>query len=89
VRVELEGWVNGPIEAANRVSGSLEDFCLLVTNRRRRQDLDLVATGPVAEKWLGIAQVFPESLGAVCVRADERGHSRNSRVSVRRDDSSC
>jgi hypothetical protein len=34
------------------------DFCLLVTQRRHRDDPDLVATGPDADRWLDIAQAF-------------------------------
>ncbi|MGI5146151.1 TIGR03084 family metal-binding protein [Plantactinospora sp. CA-294935] len=63
VRVELTGpdgesWRFGPADAADRVSGPALDFCLLVTQRRHHADLALVAVGPVATEWLGIAQVF-------------------------------
>lgn len=63
VRVELAGpdgdlWVFGPADAENRLVGPALDFCLLVTRRRHRADLALVATGPVAEAWLEVAQVF-------------------------------
>lgn len=62
-RVELtspsgEMWAFGPEDAAQSVRGSAYDFCLLVTQRRHRDDLDLVATGPDADRWLDIAQVF-------------------------------
>jgi uncharacterized protein (TIGR03084 family) len=62
-RVELtspsgETWAFGPEDAAQSVRGSAYDFCLLVTQRRHRDDLDLVATGPDADRWLDIAQVF-------------------------------
>lgn len=62
-RVELsapggERWVWGPQEAAQRVSGSALDFCFLVTQRRPRAALDIVAVGPDAERWLTIAQAF-------------------------------
>jgi uncharacterized protein (TIGR03084 family) len=62
-RVELtspsgETWAYGPEDAAQSVRGSAYDFCLLVTQRRHRDDLDLVATGPDADRWLDIAQVF-------------------------------
>ncbi len=62
-RVELtapdgEAWVWGPEDAAQRVRGSALDFCYLVTQRRPRAQLDVVAEGPDAEKWLGIAQAF-------------------------------
>lgn len=51
-------WVFGPADAVNVVSGPALDFCLLVTQRRHRADLALVATGPVAEEWLDLAQAF-------------------------------
>ncbi|MDY7090533.1 MAG: wyosine base formation domain-containing protein, partial [Actinomycetota bacterium] len=34
------------------------DFCLLVTRRRHRDDLALVARGAEADRWLGIAQAY-------------------------------
>jgi uncharacterized protein (TIGR03084 family) len=62
-RVELvapsgELWTWGPDVAQQRVTGSSYDFCLRVTQRRHRDDLDLVATGPDANRWLDIAQAF-------------------------------
>jgi uncharacterized protein (TIGR03084 family) len=51
-------WSWGPDVAAQRVTGSAEDFCMLVTQRRPRADLDVAAVGAEAEKWLGIAQAF-------------------------------
>lgn len=48
----------GDAHADQRVSGSLQDFCLLVTQRVHREDTDLVAEGEDAEKWLQIAQAF-------------------------------
>jgi uncharacterized protein (TIGR03084 family) len=62
-RVELTSpsgatWAYGPEDAAQSVRGSAYDFCLLVTQRRHRDDLDLVATGPDADRWLDIAQAF-------------------------------
>lgn len=51
-------WSWGPPDAADVVAGPALDFCLLVTQRRHRADLALVATGPVAEEWLGLAQAF-------------------------------
>ncbi|MEU4336470.1 TIGR03084 family metal-binding protein [Micromonospora lupini] len=63
VRVELtetggETWTWGPADAADRLTGPLLDFCLLVTRRRHRADLALLATGPVADEWLDVAQAF-------------------------------
>ena len=57
-------WGFGPADAKNKVSGPAVDFCLLVTRRRHRDDLDLVATGEEAERWLGIAQAYRGPAGA-------------------------
>ena len=62
-RVELIGpsgdvWTWGPDGALQRVSGPALDFCLLVTQRRHRDDLALVAEGADADHWLDIAQAF-------------------------------
>jgi uncharacterized protein (TIGR03084 family) len=62
-RVELHApdgtaWSWGPADAAQRVTGSAEDFCMLVTQRRPRAELDVTAVGPDAEHWLTIAQAF-------------------------------
>jgi uncharacterized protein (TIGR03084 family) len=69
-RVELTGpdgavWAFGPEEAKQRVSGPALDFCLLVTRRRHRADLTLVAVGADAGQWLDIAQAYvgPPSAG--------------------------
>ncbi len=51
-------WAWGPEDATQRVTGSAEDFCALVTQRRPRGELDVVADGPDAERWLEIAQAF-------------------------------
>ncbi|MBW0114976.1 TIGR03084 family metal-binding protein [Pseudonocardia abyssalis] len=63
VRVELtapsgQTWEWGPEDAADRVTGPALDFCLLVTQRRHRDDTALRITGPVATEWLTIAQAF-------------------------------
>jgi uncharacterized protein (TIGR03084 family) len=68
-RVELtapsgEVWEWGPGDAAQTVTGSAYDFCLRVTQRRHRDDLDLVATGPDADRWLDLAQAFAGPPGA-------------------------
>jgi uncharacterized protein (TIGR03084 family) len=59
-----EVWVYGPADSANVVSGPALDFCLLVTQRRHRADLALVATGPIAQEWLDVAQAFAGPAGA-------------------------
>jgi uncharacterized protein (TIGR03084 family) len=62
-RVELaapdgQQWTWGPEDAGQRVTGPALDFCLLVTQRRHRDDLALRADGPDADRWLDIAQAF-------------------------------
>jgi enediyne biosynthesis protein E11 len=62
-RVELSApggavWSWGPEDAAQGVSGPAVDFCLLVTQRRHRDDLRLVVRGPDANRWLSIAQAY-------------------------------
>ena len=69
VRVELaapagDTWVFGPDDATEVVRGSAVDFCLVVTQRRHRDDTDLVAEGDVADQWLSIAQAFAGPPGA-------------------------
>ena len=44
--------------AADSVTGSALDFCLVVTQRRHLADTDLVVRGPLAEEWMSIAQAF-------------------------------
>ena len=56
-------WSWGPEDAAQTVTGSAWDFCLLVTQRVHRDDTDLVATGADAEQWLTIAQAFAGPAG--------------------------
>jgi uncharacterized protein (TIGR03084 family) len=68
-RVELRGpggdtWSWGPPDAAQQVTGSAEDFCFLVTQRRPLSNLDISAHGPDAQRWLGIAQAFAGPPGA-------------------------
>ena len=51
-------WDWGPEDAPQRVTGSAEDFCLLVTQRRSPSTLDVTAEGEDAKRWLTIAQAF-------------------------------
>ena len=44
--------------AAHDVTGSAEDFCFLVTQRRALSALDVTAVGEDAQRWLEIAQAF-------------------------------
>jgi uncharacterized protein (TIGR03084 family) len=76
-RVELTApsgtvWTWGPAEAAQRVSGPALDFCLLVTQRCNRADLQLVASGPQADRWLDIAQAFAGPPGSGRTPQDAR-----------------
>ncbi len=68
-RVELVApdggrWSWGPEDAVQRVTGSAEDFCALVTRRRPLAALDVAADGADAQRWLGIAQAFAGPPGA-------------------------
>jgi uncharacterized protein (TIGR03084 family) len=63
VRVELSApggttWTWGPPGAADSVTGTASDFCLVVTQRRHVADTSLRTAGPVAGQWLAIAQAF-------------------------------
>ena len=69
VRVELAGdhgelWEWGDADAADRVTGSAVDFCLVVTQRRHVDDTSLVRIGPVATEWMTIAQAFAGGAGS-------------------------
>jgi uncharacterized protein (TIGR03084 family) len=69
LRVEVksrsgEVWTWGPEDTSNVVRGSALDLALVVTQRRPRDDTDLVAEGAVADEWLSIAQAFAGPAGA-------------------------
>lgn len=53
-----ELWAFGPEDAEQRITGPAVDFCLLVTRRRHRDDLAVVAEGRDADAWLDIAQAY-------------------------------
>jgi uncharacterized protein (TIGR03084 family) len=68
IRVELAGpdgqsWTWGPADAADRVTGDALDFCLVVTQRRHRDDTRLEVRGLTATQWIGIAQAFAGAAG--------------------------
>lgn len=76
-RVELTGpagdlWTWGDAAAANRISGPALDFCLLVTQRRHPDDLNLAVAGDDARRWVPIAQAFAGLPGSGRVRSDAR-----------------
>lgn len=54
----------GPEQADDLVQGSALDFCLVVTQRRHLDDVDLRVEGPVARAWMPIAQAFAGPPGA-------------------------
>ncbi len=58
-----EVWSYGPPDAEQRITGPALDFCLLVTQRAHRGDLDLTAVGADADRWLDIAQAFAGPAG--------------------------
>src|SRR6266550_9381758 len=51
-------WQRGPADATQQVTGPPITFCLLVGKRRPHQDLDIVASGAYAERWLDIAEAY-------------------------------
>jgi uncharacterized protein (TIGR03084 family) len=63
VRVELTApsgalWTWGSEEAAEKITGPAEDFCLVVAQRRHLADTALEAVGSVAYDWMMKAQCF-------------------------------
>lgn len=64
-------WEIGSRSADQSMCGSAYDFCLLVTQRRHRADLGLIADGADADRWLDIAQAFAGPAGAGRGSADE------------------
>ncbi|HEX5406013.1 MAG TPA: TIGR03084 family metal-binding protein [Pseudonocardiaceae bacterium] len=68
IRVDLAGpdgdiWSWGPVDAVDRVTGTAMDFCLVVTQRRHRDDTALAVTGDTALAWIAIAQAFAGPAG--------------------------
>ena len=69
VRVELRGpdgdlWTWGGAASTDRIEGDALEFCLLVTQRRHRDDTALRVTGAGAHEWAGFAQAFAGGPGA-------------------------
>lgn len=69
VHVELTGpsgetWTWGDPDGGDRISGTALDWCLLVTQRRHLDDLNLEIRGDAAAQWAGIAQSFAGPAGA-------------------------
>jgi uncharacterized protein (TIGR03084 family) len=68
-RVELTGpsgdrWTWGPADASQSVTGDGYGFALLAIRRRHRDDVDVRAHGPDADRWLDIIQAFAGPPGA-------------------------
>ena len=53
-----ETWAWGPDDAADRVAGPADDFCLVVTQRRHVDDTRLTVNGERARDWMIKAQAF-------------------------------
>jgi uncharacterized protein (TIGR03084 family) len=51
-------WNFGDEEAAQSISGSAEDFCLVITQRSHVDNTKLVIEGAAAREWMLIAQAF-------------------------------
>ncbi len=65
VRVELTGpsgdiWAWGPDDAADRVTATAYEFCLVLTRRRPLSDSAVHALGRLAIEWMEIAQPWFE-----------------------------
>ena len=63
VRVELAApsggtWTFGPDDAADSVTGTALDFCLVVTQCRHVDATDLEVSGSAAREWMSMAQAF-------------------------------
>lgn len=63
VRLEAEGpsgeiWGWGPEDAADRISGPALDVAMVFAQRRHHSRTRLHVSGPVAERWISIAQAF-------------------------------
>ena len=68
IAVVLEGpdgdrWVWGDEQASARVTGAAIDFCLVVTQRRHLDDVELEIDGETAREWMRIAQAFAGPAG--------------------------
>ena len=65
VRLELTGpdgeaWAWGPEEAVNRVTATAYEFCVVLTRRRPLDESSVQTEGPVARRWMEIAQPWIE-----------------------------
>ena len=53
-----EAWSWGEADQANLISGTAEDFCLVITQCRNIADTNLHRVGDIAEQWMNHAQCF-------------------------------
>jgi len=51
-------WTYGDAGGVERIEGLAEDFCMIVTQTRNIADTTLQVTGPVATRWMDVAQCF-------------------------------
>lgn len=51
-------WEWGEVDATNAIQGKAEEFCQVVAQTRNIADVSLDVIGPVAERWMAIAQCF-------------------------------
>ncbi len=63
VRIELKGpeeeaWLWNTDQSENTITGTAEDFCLVVAQRRHVDDTELITKGDIARQWMTIAQAF-------------------------------
>lgn len=70
-------WRFGPDDVSEQITGSALGVALVFTQRRHRDDTDVVATGETAQQWLEIAQAFAGPAGpgrpATLAPADREG----------------
>jgi len=53
-----EIWTYGDVSVEERIEGLAEEFCQVVTQTRNIADTSLKVTGPIATRWMSIAQCF-------------------------------
>jgi len=80
-RIELKAthdatWTWGPEDVGERVAGTAAALCLVVAQRRQRDEVGLVATGEQARQWLTVAQVFAGPPRASVWAAHGQGRTR-------------
>lgn len=78
-RVELVGpsgalWTWGAVNETERVCGSAEDFCLVVTQRRHVADTGLDYRGEHVSRWMTMAQAFAGVAQAPPAPGERKGH---------------